>query len=138
MVIVRFCLIFVAALIITSCASIGIPQREWTMLRGQVVAAPTCPDQINTSECKPQPVESALLIVLDSEDREVTRVSSDEKGEFSVPLQPGSYYLVPMPVPGLMGTPDKLKIVVDKMTLAPVTIKYDTGIRSVTPPPLSN
>ena len=138
MVIVRFCLIFVAALIITSCASIGISQREWTTLRGQVIAGPTCPNQINTSECKPEPVESALLIVLDSEDREVTRVSSDERGQFSVQLQPGGYYLVPMPVPGLMGTPDKLEIVVDKMALAPVTIEYDTGIRSVTPPSLSN
>ena len=129
---------FIAIWIITSCASIGVPQEGWTTFNGQVIASPTCPDQINASECKPQPVESALLIVLDSEEREVTKVNSDEKGEFSVQLQPGSYYLVPMPVSGLMGTPDKLKIVVDKRTSAPVTIKYDTGIRSVTPPSLSN
>lgn len=138
MVIVRFCLIFLAASIIISCASIGISEGEWATLRGQVIAGPTCPDQINASECETQPVESALLIVLDSEDREVTRVSSDERGQFSVQLQPGGYYLVPMPVPGLMGTPDKLEIVVDKMALAPVTIEYDTGIRSVTPPSLPN
>ena len=134
MVIVRFCLIFVVALVITSCVGIGVSEGELATLRGEVVAGPTCPHHINASECETQPVDSALLIVLDSQGQEVTRISSDESGQFSVRIQPGRYYLVPMPVPGLMGTPEQLEVAVDKMSSAPVTIKYDTGIRSVTPP----
>lgn len=134
----RFCLIIAAALLIESCAGMGASDLNFAMLRGQVIAGPTCPAQINASECDDQPVEGALSIILNSEGQEVTRVSSDESGQFSVKLQPGRYYLVPMPVPGLMWTPDKVEVVVDKMKLTPVTIKYDTGIRSVTPPPLPN
>lgn len=136
--IVRFCLIVIAALVIASCASIGASEINFVTLRGQVIAGPACPDQINMSGCENQPVEGALLSVLDSEGQEVTQVSSDKSGQFSVKLQPGRYYLVPRPVPGLMWTPGKLEVVVDKMSLTPITIKYDTGIRSVTPPPLPN
>ena len=135
MAIVRFCLIIVTFLVIVSCTGIDISQQEWAILRGEIVAGPTCPHHINAAECKTQPVESALLIVLDSEGQEVTRISSDKSGQFSVRIKPGRYYLVPMSVPGLMGTPEQLEVAIDKMSSVPITIKYDTGIRSVTPPP---
>ena len=134
MVSIRFCLIAVTLLVIVSCTGIGISEGELATLRGEVVAGPTCPHHINASECETQPVESALLIVLDSEGQEVTRISSDRSGQFSVRVQPGRYYLVPMPVPGLMGTPEQLEVTADQMSSTPVTIQYDTGIRSVTPP----
>ncbi|MGD1700432.1 hypothetical protein [Dapis sp. BLCC M229] len=66
----------------------------------------------------------------------MTRVTSDANGQFSVKLQPGRYYLEPMPVPGLLGTPGEIEIVVEEMSITPIKIEYDTGIRSVTPPPL--
>ena len=134
MAIVRLCLIVVTFSVIVSCTGINIAEQEWAILRGEIVAGPTCPHHIDASECKTQPVESALLIVLDSEGQEVTRIKSDRSGEFSVRVKPGRYYLVPMPVPGLMGTPEQLEVTVDKMSSVPITIEYDTGIRSVTPP----
>lgn len=102
-------------------------------LRGQVITGPTCPDQINPSGCEEQTVAGALLVLFDCQGQEITQLKTDERGQFSVNLQPGRYYLLPKPVPGLMGTPEQIEVVVDKMELTPVTIKYDTGIRSITP-----
>ncbi|NEO46735.1 MAG: carboxypeptidase regulatory-like domain-containing protein [Moorea sp. SIO4A3] len=137
MVLVRLCLIFVAALLIACCTAVGVDDGEQVTLSGQVIAGPACPDQIDSSGCEDQPVESAVLIVRDSEGQEVTRVTSDANGQFSVQLQPGRYYLEPMPVQGLLGTPGELEIVVEQMSVAPITIEYDTGIRSITSPPLT-
>ncbi len=136
MVLIRLCLIFVAVVFIACCNAMSVYDGEGATLSGQVIAGPACPDRIDSSGCQEQPVESAVLIVRDSEGKEVTRVTSDADGQFSVKLQPGRYYLEPMPVPGLLGTPGEIEIVVEEMSIAPITIEYDTGIRSVTPPPL--
>ena len=129
----RFCLLVATLLIIASCTGMNASESLLATLRGKVIAGPTCPDQINPSGCEEQPVAAASLVVLDSQGQEITQVRTDERGQFSVNLQPGRYYLLPKLVPRLMGTPERIEVVVDKMELTPVTIKYDTGIRSIKP-----
>ncbi len=135
MVLIRLCLIFVAVVFIGCCNAMSVYDGEQATLSGQIIAGPACPDRIDSSGCEEQPVESAILIVRDFEGEEVTRVTSDANGQFSVKLQPGRYYLEPMPVQGLLGTPGEIEIVVEEMSITPILIEYDTGIRSVPPPP---
>ena len=134
MAVIRFYFITFAALIIVACSSLGSSENDWGILNGKVLAGPTCPDQIDMSNCQDKALEGALLILLDSNNQEVERIQSDEEGKFTLKVPFGYYYLVPMPVQGLMGTPNRLKVTINQQKLPdPITIKYDTGIRSVTP-----
>ncbi|MGK7914817.1 MAG: hypothetical protein AB4038_04625 [Prochloraceae cyanobacterium] len=134
---IRFYLITFAALTIVACSGLGSSENNWGIIYGEVIAGPSCPEQIDMSDCQDQPVEGARLILLDANSQEVNRIQSDKNGQFSIQVPFGYYYLVPMPVRGLMGTPNKFPVTIEQKKLpAPITIKYDTGIRSVTPPSL--
>jgi hypothetical protein len=95
-----------------------------------VLAGPVCPAVSDPPDpaCADRPVEGAELVVVGRNDRTVTTVHTDANGRTSISLPPGTYTIRPQPVPGLMGTPGDVPLVVDGFT-PELTIGYDTGIR---------
>jgi uncharacterized surface anchored protein len=80
--------------------------------------------------CADRPVVGAILIVTDDAGREVSRGTSDENGDFSIPLEPGHYVVRPQPVEGLMGTAQPVDFTIGEGGSAiTFDIAYDTGIR---------
>jgi uncharacterized surface anchored protein len=76
-------------------------------------------------------VSGAVLVIQDAASgREVTRVTTDRDGRFSVALAPGSYHLVPQAASGLMGGAPPVDFRVEAGRSTPsVGVSYDTGIR---------
>jgi hypothetical protein len=71
---------------------------------------------------------SAVLVVTDSEDREVARATAAADGTFSIPLPPGEYVILPQPGdPFPQASPVDVTVVPGQF--AEVQINYDTGIR---------
>jgi hypothetical protein len=96
-------------------------------IAGRVLLGPTCPvEQVGQPPCVTP--YAALLVVTDSEDREVARVTAAADGTFRIPLAPGDYVVVPQP-----GDPfphaQPLDVTVVPGSFAEVEINYDTGIR---------
>ena len=96
---------------------------------GQIVAGPVCPvvKDPPDPECRPRPVEDAVLVVTSTDGNQVGRVTSDADGQFSLNLKPGVYELRGEPVEGLFGSDTVPLEVVDGPL--EVTVTYDTGIR---------
>lgn len=110
----------------------GAPIPRDTVLRGRVVAGPTCPVVTDPPDpsCADQPVAGAELLVTTNEGIEVARTTSDADGRFAVQLAPGEYRLEPQPVEGLMGTAEPMAVSVEWGMLIPdLVVTYDTGIR---------
>jgi hypothetical protein len=95
-----------------------------------VTAGPVCPVETDPPDpaCADRPVAGAELVVVDSNGRRVTTVRTDSAGKTSISVPVGSYTVRPQPVPGLMGTPAEIRLVVDSSTPT-LAIGYDTGIR---------
>ncbi|MBA2634488.1 MAG: carboxypeptidase regulatory-like domain-containing protein [Chloroflexi bacterium] len=105
---------------------------DLAILRGIVVAGPTCPVVRDPPDpaCEDRPVAGAEIVILDARGDEVARVRTDEAGIFTAELPAGEYRLSPRPIEGLLGTPTATDIVVvEGLDPEPVTITYDTGIR---------
>jgi hypothetical protein len=96
-------------------------------IEGQAVIGPQCPVQVKGTECPDQPYPTTITI-LDEQGGEVTRVQTDEKGQFHVPLPPGTYTLKPEagnPLP----TANEQTVTVKGGEFTRVGISYDSGIR---------
>jgi hypothetical protein len=68
--------------------------------------------------------------VLDAESKLVTRFKSDENGNFTVPLPPGNYTIVPdksapFPYPGQQ----RKTVKVPEDGFADVVLRFDSGMR---------
>jgi hypothetical protein len=103
-----------------------------TGVRGRVVAGPTCPVETIPPQpgCEAQPVDGAVLLIVDADGKEVARATSTANGSFERALAPGAYRVVPQPVAGLMGTASESSFTVELGDpWIELTIDYDTGIR---------
>jgi hypothetical protein len=96
-------------------------------IQGTVLLGPTCPVEIaGASPCvTPYP---GVLVITDSEGREVARATAAADGTFRVALPPGDYVILPQ-----SGNPFPAAQPVD-VTVVPggfvdVQVNYDTGIR---------
>jgi hypothetical protein len=100
-------------------------------LAGEVLIGPTCPvvrlDRL--AECQDQPDVATLSIQTSNGSQEVTQVTTDDQGRFSIELDAGTYLIVPLRPPGSI-LPRGIPQIV---TLAPgfssVEVHYDSGIR---------
>jgi len=110
----------------------GGGSAERLALSGRVVAGPSCPVESQSADpsCADRPVVGAVLVIRDPDDEEITRVTSDDDGRFSVDLPAGAYTVVPQAVDGLLGTPPPIEVELRAgEPPTPVTVAYDTGIR---------
>lgn len=96
-------------------------------IRGQVQLGPTCPVETRDVPCVTP--YAAVLVILDSDQREVARVTSATDGSFEVALAPGSYTVTPTPGgdPFPVASPQAVSVTAGRYT--EIEINYDTGIR---------
>lgn len=128
-----FWAIVVVALMLGACRG-GLPSAASSSpavgssgIEGQIFIGPVSPV---TREGDPEvkPFRAALIVKSDN-GKAVTRFQTDEQGRFRVPLQPGTYLLVPV-VPeqgGPWAIPQAISVDDGKFTH--VEISYDSGIR---------
>jgi hypothetical protein len=98
-------------------------------ISGQVMIGPVCPGPVAIGDtlCADQPYQ-ATLTILDSENKEISKIQPDNTGHFSITLPPGIYTIHPISgehfprasVQGITVYPDQY---------SKVTILYDTGMR---------
>jgi hypothetical protein len=107
------------------------PAVATQLLRGRVLAGPTCPvARPGQSGCDDRPVAGARIDVTTAAGAPVATLVSDAGGMFSARLAPGRYVLTPQPVEGLMGTAQPIEVnVAAGQSTAELTVSYDTGIR---------
>jgi hypothetical protein len=127
-----------AALMLVVAACMGPPGSSATgtttqSVTGRATAGPVCPVERNPPDpaCAARPVAGAVLVIEDgASGREVTRVTTDQDGRFSIAVALGSYRLVPQPIAGLMGgaRPVDFRVEAGQST-PPLDVSYDTGIR---------
>jgi len=92
------------------------------------IAGPTCPVQQQGQVCE-RPI-SARLTVQDGKGSTVTTVQTGHDGKARVPLQPGSYRVVPQPAGnGFPRAPQAQAVTVKAGAYLAVRLDYDTGIR---------
>ncbi|MBA3308005.1 MAG: hypothetical protein H0T04_04885 [Chloroflexi bacterium] len=96
-------------------------------IRGFVQLGPTCPVETRDVPCTTPYV--AVLVILDLEQQEVTRVTSDPDGRFEVLLAPGEYTIAPTPGGDPLPSASPQAVSVVAGSFAEVEINYDTGIR---------
>jgi hypothetical protein len=96
-------------------------------IRGTVLLGPTCPvQQEGQSPCVTP--YAAVLVVTDSDNREVARTTAGADGKFEVRLPPGDYIVLPQPGdPFPHAPPTDVTVVANHFV--EVEINYDTGIR---------
>ncbi len=106
------------------------PTRQLaTGVRGLVLAGPTCPvERAGQSACV-RAVAGATLLAFDFEGGQVGRAISDAGGQYSIPLRPGRYRIVPQPVAGLLGVAPPADVAVSDGQPVELNFEYDTGIR---------
>jgi hypothetical protein len=90
---------------------------------------PMCPGPvpIGDTRCQDQPYQ-ATIVVLDSENKELSTIASDSAGYFILSLPPGNYTLHPISGRPIPIAPDQ-PVIVSPGQYTPVTILYDTGMR---------
>jgi hypothetical protein len=107
------------------------PRSGNSGIRGVVMAGPVGPPTRDGGE-ESAPLPNAWITVEPAKGgKEVARARSDTKGRFRIPLPPGTYRLVPLPLkpnqPYPLGKPQKAVVTAGKWV--EVTVEYDTGIR---------
>ena len=97
---------------------------------GLVVAGPSCPVERAEDPCPPKPVPNRLVIIETPGGTVVARVTTDQKGHFTVRLAPGTYDLqVPpgsSPYP-VQHTGQQVTVVAGQTVQ--VQVMLDSGIR---------
>lgn len=118
-----------AALALAACGASGTPPPTPTGgIDLLTMAGPTCPVQRQGQVC--ERAISARVTVHDSHGATVTTVQTGNDGKAHVPLQPGSYQVVPVSGGnGFPRAPQPQTVAVKAGAYLLVRIDYDTGIR---------
>ena len=99
-------------------------------VNGVVVAGPTCPVERADQPCPPKPVPDRLVLIETAGGTVVARVTTDQNGQFTVTLPPGTYDLKVPPGSSLypvQRTESKVTVVAGQTVH--VQIELDSGIR---------
>jgi hypothetical protein len=102
-------------------------------LTGQVVIGPTCPGPVRVDrldQCQDAPYAATLSIQTPDGAQELTQVTTDAQGQFTVDLDPGTYQLVPLSPPGRIlprGVPQTVDMAAGQVLS--VIVQYDSGMR---------
>ncbi|HEX8038260.1 MAG TPA: hypothetical protein VF490_03895 [Chryseosolibacter sp.] len=101
-------------------------------ISGKVVKGPVRPvNRDSDTTDSYSPFRAAVVIKRASDKKQIGRINSDDRGEFRVPLRPGTYIVEPLPVDKKQWPhPDPPCIVTVKANShVEIRFKYDTGIR---------
>ena len=105
------------------CASSGI--------EGRVVQSPTCPVETDPRkpECAPRPYQATIVVWNADHSAQVTKFTTDENGQFRVPLEQGDYEMEPQGEGRFPMPPPPFTVTVPSDQFVQLDIEYDTGIR---------
>jgi hypothetical protein len=118
------CLLLVVAV---GCGTSAAARRSGSLVV-TVTAGPTCPaEKVGDPACAPRPVKGARLRLEGPGETTLVTDASGTARDQQIPV--GAYGVIPQPVPGLMGTPARLDIVIRQRRTTHVVVSYDTGIR---------
>ena len=123
-----------AALLLTAmlAACSGAPSVEdrapRSGIRGVVMAGPGCPVVVQGSPCPDRPWAGTVEIRTPDGDR-VAAVETDDRGRFSIDLEPGSYEVRVAGAPVGSSTAVSEPIAVEEGAFAEVALVVDSGIR---------
>jgi hypothetical protein len=124
----------IAALLltVTLAACSGTPSVEGpgsrSGIRGVVTAGPGCPVVVQGSPCPDGPWRGTVEVR--TTDGEVVRaIETDDRGRFSIEIEPGSYEVTPVGVLGRPSAGVAERVEVEHGAFAEVALVVDTGIR---------
>ena len=121
----RFALVLVVVAV-ASCGGNGSGDGT-SGIRGQALAGPQCPVEVQGSPCPPVPYEGTVVATVVESGTEYT-VNTDADGRFELPLKPGTYEVAILSD----SSPPFAKpqsVTVEPGTFAEITVAVDTGIR---------
>jgi hypothetical protein len=116
--------------IMSACFSSGQAQSgAGTGVEGVITFSPTQPGPIRADAPSSKPLANTTFAVANDKGAEVASFTTDEQGQFRVPLSPGHYTVSKKGKKGGIGKygPFDVDVVEGKMTR--VTWECDTGIR---------
>jgi hypothetical protein len=96
-------------------------------VRGQALAGPQCPVEIEGSPCPPVPYEGTV-VATDVESGAEYTVDTDADGRFELPLEPGTYE-VSIVSDAQPPSAKPQTVTVEPGSFAEITVSVDTGIR---------
>lgn len=97
-------------------------------VEGRVRVGPICPVVQQGVECPDAPLE-ADLVIEDASGRTVGRVRSDPEGAYRIPLEPGTYVMVPQSPPAGLPFAEEMPFEVRPDEWTELDVTYDSGIR---------
>jgi len=110
----------------------AIPAGLQSYVFGTVRAGPVCPVERVPPDpaCAPRAVAGATIIASFAGEGEAARTTSASDGSYRLVIYGfGTVTLTAKPVPGLMGTPTPVVVMLAPMESQQVDFLYDTGIR---------
>jgi|SRR6266498_582886 len=122
--------IILVFLVMTACFSSGqIQSGSGTGIEGVITFSPTQPGPIRADAPSSKPLANTTFVVENEKGTEVKSFTTNEQGQFRVPLPPGHYIVSKKGRKGGIGHygPFDVDVLADKMTR--VTWECDTGIR---------
>ena len=121
----RFALVLAAAAV-ASCGGNGAGDGT-SGIRGQALAGPQCPVEIQGSPCPPLPYQGTVVATDTKSGAEYT-VEADAEGRFELPLEPGTYEVsIVSDRSPPFAKPQT--VTVQAGSFAEITVSVDTGIR---------
>jgi hypothetical protein len=112
----------------TSPSSSSTYPPQGSGVTGRVTIGPSCPVVVAGSPCPDRPWRGVVRAIGPG-GATVGEGSADERGVFSIPLPPGSYQLVALPVTGPPTGAKPVDVTVPPAGYAHVAIRLDSGIR---------
>ena len=121
----RFALVLVAVAV-ASCGGNGSGDGT-SGIRGQALAGPQCPVEVQGSPCPPVPYEGTV-VASDVDGGAEYTVETDADGRFELPLEPGTYEIsIVSDSSPPFAKPQS--VTVEPRSFAEVMVSVDTGIR---------
>lgn len=97
-------------------------------VRGTVLLGPQCPVVQDASPCPDEPLPGVVVRAL-HDGEPVAEVTSDDRGRYEIPLEPGAYVLRAVVPAGGVRSATPVAVVVPEEGFARATVHVDTGIR---------
>ena len=120
-------LVVALALLLVAAPAAGA--RAGAIVRGRVLAGPTCPvERPGDAACAPRPVAAVVTVATPSR-RAIRTIRSDASGRFALALPPGMYVLEPRALAGRLPAGGAVLVRVRAGHTSRVVLMMDTGIR---------
>jgi predicted small secreted protein len=119
--------VVLVAVVLAACGSDAGAGDATSGIRGQALAGPQCPVEVEGSPCPDLPWQGTV-IATDAESGEEAMVTTDPEGRFEFSLDPGTYAVTIAPG-SHPPSAEPQTVVVEADSFTDIVIAVDTGIR---------